>query len=344
MLFIFLIASRAATRYTGSIKSGEMMDKPDIAITRSIAQSAVDRLQNEGQITIWTGHEPPTYQQLSQMVKDCDGLLCLLTDRIDDRLIEGAPRLRVISTMSVGYEHIDLEACRRRGIQVGHTPDVLTDATADFAVALMLSVARRIPEAAEYARSGLWSTWDPGLLLGHDFSGITVGIVGMGRIGEAVARRIKAFGTNLVYHDPIRRTKTELELNARSVTFEVLLTEADIITLHVPLTDHTYHLISYPQLEMMKPTALLINTSRGKVIDTEALLYALQNDEIKAAGLDVTDPEPLPADHPLYQLPNCLITPHIASAGTATRNKMAHMAVDNLLAGLKGEPLPYPVS
>ena len=320
------------------------MDKPNIVVTRSIAKSAVDRLQNEGQITIWTEHEPPTYQLLTQMVKDCDGLLCLLTDRIDDRLIEGASRLRVISTMSVGYEHIDLEACHRRGIPVGHTPDVLTDSTADFAVALMLSVARRIPEAAEYARSGYWSTWDPGLLLGHDLSGITVGIVGMGRIGEAVARRIKAFGTNLVYHDPQKRTEIELELNARSVTFEELLIEADIITLHVPLTNQTHNLISYPQFRMMKPTALLINTSRGKVVDTEALLHALQNGEIKAAGLDVTDPEPLPDDHPLYKLPNCLITPHIASAGAATRTKMAHMAVDNLLAGLKGETLPYPVT
>ena len=320
------------------------MDKPDIVVTRSIAQSAVDRLHSLGQLAIWTEHDPPTYQQLVQMVKDCDGLLCLLTDRIDDRLIEGAPRLRVISTMSVGYEHIDLKACHRRGIHVGHTPEVLTDATADFAVALILSVARRIPEAIEYARSGLWSTWDPGLLLGYDLSGITVGIVGMGRIGEAVARRIKAFGTNFVYHDPLKRNEIELELNARSVTFEELLTEADITTLHVPLTDQTHHLISYPQLEMMKPTSLLINTSRGKVVDTEALLHALQNGQIKAAGLDVTDPEPLPADHPLYELPNCLITPHIASAGAATRSKMAHMAVDNLLAGLKGEPLPYPVT
>jgi glyoxylate reductase len=320
------------------------MAKSDIFVTRSIAQSAVERLQNLDQITIWTEHKPPTYQQLAQMVKDCDGLLCLLTDRIDDRLIQGSPRLRVISTMSVGYEHIDLKACRRRGIQVGHTPDVLTDSTADFAVALILSVARRIPEAVEYARSGLWSTWDPGLLLGHDLSGITVGIVGMGRIGEAVARRIKAFGTNLVYHDPLRRTEIELELDAKSVTFDELLTEADITTLHVPLTKQTHHLISYPQLKLMKPTALLINTSRGKVVDTEALLHALQNGEIQAAGLDVTDPEPLPADHPLFKLPNCLITPHIASAGAATRTKMAHMAVDNLLAGLQGGPLPYPVA
>ena len=320
------------------------MEKPDIVVTRSIAQSAVDRLQNLGQITIWSEHEPPTYHQLAQMVKDCDGLLCLLTDRIDDDLIQGAPRLSVISTMSVGYEHIDLNACRRRGIQVGHTPDVLTDSTADFTVALILSVARRIPEAVEYARSGLWSTWDPGLLLGHDLFGKTVGIVGMGRIGEAVAQRIKAFGSNLVYHDSIQRTEVELKLNARLVTFEELLTEADITTLHVPLTKQTHHLISYPQLKLMKPTALLINTSRGKVVDTEALLHALQNGEIQAAGLDVTDPEPLPADHPLFKLPNCLITPHIASAGAATRTKMAHMAVDNLLAGLQGGPLPYPVT
>ena len=319
------------------------MEKHRIAVTRTIAQPAIERLHNLGKITIWSERQPPAHIQLMQMVKDCDGLLCLLTDCIDDHLLESAPRLSVISTMSVGYEHIDLEACRRRGIQVGHTPGVLTDSTADFTMAMILSVARRIPQAVEYARSGLWSTWDPGLLLGHDLLGMTIGIVGMGRIGEAVAERITAFGTNLVYHDRIQRTDVENKLNVKFVAFDDLLTQADIITLHVPLTDQTHHLISYPQLKMMKPSALLINTSRGKVIDTEALLHALRNGEIDAAGLDVTDPEPLPANHPLYELPNCLITPHIASAGAATRTKMAHMAVDNLLAGLKGVPLPYPV-
>lgn len=319
------------------------MEKHRIAVTRTIAQPAIERLHNVGKITIWTERQPPAHTQLMQMVKDCDGLLCLLTDCIDDHLLESAPRMSVISTMSVGYEHIDLEACRRRGIQVGHTPGVLTDSAADFTMAMILSVARRIPQAVEYARSGLWSTWDPGLLLGHDLLGMTIGIVGMGRIGEAVAERITAFGTNLVYHDRIQRTDVENKLNAKIVAFDDLLTQADIVTLHVPLTDQTHHLISYPQLKMMKPSALLINTSRGKVVDTEALLHALRNGEIDAAGLDVTDPEPLPANHPLYELPNCLITPHIASAGAATRTKMAHMAVDNLLAGLKGVPLPYPV-
>ena len=320
------------------------MGMPKILVTRRVTSSALDRLQLECQVVLWEERVPPSYDQLVQMVKDCDGLLCLLTDTIDRNLIEEASQLRVISTMSVGFEHIDIEACRKRKILVGHTPGVLTETTADFTMALMLSVSRRIPEALYFARSGEWKTWEPELLLGQDLHGAIVGIVGMGRIGQAVARRIYAFGSQLLYHDLSRVKDIEEELHAEAVGLDELLSQVDIVTLHVPLTDRTYHMISHPQFETMKPSALLINTSRGPVVDTNALLQALKERKIAAAGLDVTDPEPLPPDHPLYELPNCLITPHIASAGAATRAKMAHMAVDNLLAGLHGKPLPHPVT
>jgi glyoxylate reductase len=210
-------------------------------------------------------------------------------------------------------------------------------------MAMILCLARRIPEAADFARSGLWQTWGPGLFLGPDLGGAKIGIVGAGRIGLAVAHRAHAFGTHILYHDRVRQIEIEQELDAQALNFNDLLEQADIVTLHVPLTDQTYHMISHDELGIMKTSALLINTSRGPVVHTEALLEALREGAINAAGLDVTDPEPLPASHPLYELQNCLITPHIASAGTATRTRMAQMAVDNLIAGLEGAALPHSV-
>lgn len=320
------------------------MDKPNIVITRKIAQPAIEQLRAIGNLTIWPKRIPPSSETLLKMVTECAALLCLLTDRIDENLLVAAPHLRVVSTMSVGYEHIDIEGCRKRGIHVGHTPGILTETTADFTIALILSVARRIPEAADFARSGEWQTWEPELLLGQDLGESTIGIVGLGRVGQAVARRAFAFGSRLLYHDTNRDIKTEEDLKIKAVPLDELLIQSDIVTLHVPLTETTHHLIGSSQLEMMKPTAILINTSRGSVVHIAALLQALQEGKITAAGLDVTDPEPLPHNHPLYQLPNCLITPHIASAGATTRTKMALMAVDNLLAGLEGRPLPHPVT
>lgn len=319
------------------------MGKPKILVTRRITKSALDRLHKEGQVVLCDDQLPPSYDQLTRMLEDCDGLLCLLTDNIDGELLASASQLRVVSTMSVGFEHIDIEACRKHGIKVGHTPGVLTETTADFTMALMLSVSRRIPEAVHFAQSGQWKTWDPGLLLGQDLHNAVVGIIGMGRIGQAVARRIYAFGSELLYTDLSRVQDIEKDLNAEAVELDDLLSRVDIVSLHVPLTERTYQMISHPQFEIMKPSSILINTSRGTVVDTSALLQALRDGKIAAAGLDVTDPEPLPHNHPLFELPNCLITPHIASAGAATRAKMAHMAVDNLLAGLHGKSLPNPV-
>jgi glyoxylate reductase len=319
------------------------MGMPKILVTRRITKSALDRLHKEGQVVLCDDQLPPSYDQLTSMLEDCDGLLCLLTDNIDGELLASASQLRVVSTMSVGFEHIDIEACRKHGIKVGHTPGVLTETTADFTMALMLSVSRRIPEAVHYAQSGQWKTWDPGLLLGQDLHNAVVGIIGMGRIGQAVAQRIYSFGSQLLYNDLSRVQDIEKDLNAEAVELDDLLSRVDIVSLHVPSTERTYQMISHPQFEIMKPSSILINTSRGTVVDTSALLQALREGKIAAAGLDVTDPEPLPHNHPLFELPNCLITPHIASAGAATRAKMAHMAVDNLLAGLRGKSLPNPV-
>lgn len=317
--------------------------KPKIAVTRHIGEPALKRLREKCNVALWPEEVPPPYEKLVEMASGSDGLLCLLTDRIDKPLLEGSDTLRVVSTMSVGYEHIDLETCRARGVRVGHTPGVLTDATADFTLALMLSVARKIPEAAAFARDGRWKTWGPRLLLGLDLNQTTLGIIGMGRIGQAVAKRAAAFGMSLVYYDRERRPEIERAYSARFLSLDELLRISAIVTLHVALNNHTRHLIAQPQLEMMKPEAILINTARGPVVNTMDLLAALKEKKIAGAGLDVTDPEPLPKEHPLYELPNCVITPHIASAGDATRTKMAQMAVDNLLAGLEGIPMPHPV-
>lgn len=319
------------------------MRKPKIAVTRHIGESALMRLHEKCDVALWPEEVPPPYEKLIEMVSGCEGLLCLLTDRIDKPLLEGSNTLRVVSTMSVGYEHIDLETCQARGIRVGHTPGVLTDATADFALALILSVARKIPEAAAFARDGRWKTWGPRLLLGMDLNQTTLGIIGMGRIGQAVAKRAAAFEMSLVYHDRERRPEVERTYGARFLTLDELLHVSDIVTLHVALNNQTRHLIAQPQFEMMKPEAILINTARGPVVNMMDLLTALREKKIAGAGLDVTDPEPLPSEHPLYELPNCVITPHIASAGDATRTKMAQMAVENLLAGLEGIPMPHPV-
>jgi glyoxylate reductase len=320
-----------------------MMNKPKIAVTRCIGEQALERLYDQCDVALWDEEDPPPYEKLVEMASRCEGLLCLLTDRIDRSLLENSRALRVVSTMSVGYEHIDLKACQELGIQIGHTPGVLTDATADFALALMLSVARKIPESAAFARDGHWKTWGPRLLLGMDLNHTTLGIIGMGRIGQAVAKRAAAFEMSLVYHDLERLPQVERNYGARFLSLDELLRVADIVTLHVALNKQTQHLIAQPQLEIMKSESILINTARGSVVHTMDLLEALREGKIAGAGLDVTDPEPLPRDHPLYEVPNCLITPHIASAGEATRTKMAQMAVDNLLAVLEGVPMPHPV-
>lgn len=316
-----------------------------VFVTRRLPLAAHEHLSTQEGLAVetWQSDGPPPYRALQEAVKSIEGLLCLLTDRVDEDLLGHAGSLRVVSTMSVGYDHIDVQACRRRGIAVGHTPGVLTDATADFTMGLILTMVRRIPEAAAEAREGRWTSWSPTWMLGLDLSEAVVGVVGLGRIGKAVARRAKAFGARLLYSDREDHLQTEADLAAEKVELDDLLAKSDVVTLHVPLTTETHHMISTNELRRMKPNALLVNTSRGPVVDAAALKQALRMGWIGAAALDVTDPEPLPPEDELYQLPNCLVTPHIASAGMATRTRMGTMAVDNLLAGLRCEPLPYPL-
>lgn len=268
------------------------------------------------------------------------GLLAVLTDQIDAEVMDAAPQLKVISNCAVGVDNIDVAAATARKIPVGNTPDVLTDATADMAFALLLAAARRIVEGADFVRAGKWKTWDLSLLLGRDLVGATLGIIGFGRIGRAVAKRAAGFGMRVIYHDPSAVT----EYGATAVDLETLLRESDFISLHVPLTADTRHMISARALDSMKPGAVLVNTSRGPIVDPMALYSALKSRRIFAAALDVTEPEPLNADSPLLALDNCIIVPHLGSASERTREQMALLASQNLIAGLKGHVLPHCVN
>jgi len=323
-----------------------MTDRPRVFVARIIPDDGLRLLAEEADADVWDGDLPPPRDELLRRVAGCDGVLTLLTDRVDDEFLDAAgPGLRVVSNYAVGFDNVDVPACTRRGIPVGNTPGVLTDTTADLAFALLMAAARRLPEGDRYVRDGRWKTWGPLLLLGPDVHGSTIGIVGFGRIGQAVARRAAGFGMTVLYHDVNRLPDAVTEpLGASYVPLEELLARSDFVSLHVNLTAETRHLINDRTLALMKPTAVLVNTSRGPVVDQRALADALRGGMIWAAGLDVTDPEPIPMDDPLVGLDNCLIVPHIASASRATRGKMAEMAAANVLAGLRGERLPTPVN
>jgi len=310
-------------------------------MTRRIPDIGLEMLSGQVEIDLWEGELPPPYEVLKERIQNAQGLLCLLTDRVDRELIESAPHLRVISQYAVGVDNIDLETATRRGIPVGHTPGVLTDATADFTWALLMSAARRVTEADTYTRKGNWKTWGPTILLGMDVSHATLGIIGFGRIGQAVARRARGFDMRVLYTDTKRIPEIEETLGVEYASLETVLREADFITLHVPLTQSTYHLIGEREFSLMKKDAILINTARGGVVDPDALYHALKTRQIRSAAIDVTEPEPIPMDSPLLELPNLIITPHIASASVQSRNQMAVMAVQNLIAGLKRERLPF---
>jgi glyoxylate reductase len=302
-----------------------------VVVTRELPFPALDRLRAAHDVTTWPDPEPPPPDALRELAAGADALLTMLTDRVDGALLAAAPRLRAVANLAVGTDNIDLEAAREHGVAVGSTPGVLTDATADLAIALMLAIARRLPEGEARVREGRWGSWQPAQDLGADLAGATFGVVGFGRIGRAAARRAEAFGMRIVHTS-----------RSGGVPLERLLAEADVVSLHVPLSAATRHLIDAAALALMKPTALLVNTARGGVVDQEALRDALHARTIAGAALDVTDPEPLPADDPLLDAPNLLIVPHIGSATTGTRAKMAEMAVDNLLAALDGRPMPHP--
>ena len=316
------------------------MPKPKVFITRAIPEKGFEIIRDFCDVDVWPHELPPTRAELLQRVRGMDGLLCLLTDKIDGEVMDAAgPQLKVISNHAVGFDNIDVNAATARKIPVGNTPDVLTDATADFAFALMMAVARRIPEAERYVHEGNWKTWGPMTLLGVDLKGATLGLVGFGRIGKAMARRAVGFDMRVIYYDPSEKDRGPAN-QATRVDFETLLNDSDFISLHTPLTSETRHLIDREALSKMKSNAVLINTARGPVVDPDALYEALKEKRIFGAGLDVTEPEPLPMESPLLTLENIVIVPHIASASKTTRDKMSLMAAQNLIAGLKGERLP----
>ncbi len=318
--------------------------KPAVYVTRRLPQPAMHALQEVCQVEIWDQEFPPPYEVIVEKVADKEALLCLLTDRIDAVLMDAAPGLKVISQCAVGFDNVDVAAATARRIPVGNTPGILTDATADFAFALLMAAARRLGEAIDYVRDGHWQTWGLTLLLGQSVYGATLGIVGLGRIGQALARRARGFDMSVLYHDVARNPRAEAELGIEYRPLDDLLRESDFISLHVSLTEETEGLMNADKLALMKPTAILVNTSRGPVVDAEALYQALKEGQIAGAALDVTDPEPLPADHKLLTLPNLIVAPHIASATVGSRNMMAERAVQNLVAGLRGERLPYCVN
>jgi glyoxylate reductase len=318
------------------------VDRPRVFVTRLIPIGGLDLVREACDAEVWPDELPPPREVLLAKVRGADGLLCLLTDRVDAELLDAAgPQLKVVSNYAVGYDNVDVAAATARGIPVGNTPGVLTETTADMAFALLMAAARRIVEGADYVRAGRWRTWGPTLFLGHDVHGATLGIVGMGRIGQALARRAAGFDMRIIYFDPYcDPDKAPFVGVGLRCELDELLAESDFVSLHVPLTEDAHHLINAETLNKMKPTAVLVNTSRGPVVDPDALYDALQAGTIAYAALDVTDPEPLPADHKLLSLLNCLVVPHIASASHATRTRMAVMAAENLLAGLRGERLP----
>lgn len=312
--------------------------KPKVLITRRIPEPIIDKIREVADVFIWEKEDIPIPRDLLETkIVEVEGLFCLLTESIDAQLLEKAKNLKVISNMAVGYNNIDIETATKKGILVTNTPDVLTETTADLTFALLMATARRLVEASDFLRAGQWQTWSPNLLTGQDIFGATIGIIGMGRIGEAVARRTKGFNMKLLYNNRNRKLEVEQELGATYVPFEELLRESDFILVMTPYTTKTKNLITAEHFKLMKKNAILINTARGGIVKESDLYEALVKGEIWAAGLDVFEQEPISTDHPLLTLPNVVTFPHIGSASIATRMKMADLAADNLVQALRGE-------
>ena len=312
--------------------------KQRVYITRKLPEQIVNGLRQKFDVTMWEDEAIPVPREvLEKEIEKVDGLLCMLTEQIDESLIEKATKLKIIANMAVGYNNIDVQSATDKGIMVTNTPGVLTETTADLTFGLLLATARRLIEATDYLRNGQWKSWSPMQLTGQDVHGATLGIIGLGRIGKALAKRAKGFDMNLVYYNRSRKYEEEKELGIEFLSFKELLTVSDFVCVMVPLTSQTSYMIGAEQLALMKETAVLINTARGDIVDERALYQALVNREIWAAGLDVFEEEPVPLDHPLLTLPNVVTLPHIGSASIATRMKMACLAADNLMAGLVGD-------
>jgi lactate dehydrogenase-like 2-hydroxyacid dehydrogenase len=320
------------------------MALPLVLLTHPLPPEWINSLQGRVRLLVGPAEPAGIAPHLLEQIGEAEGLFCLLPDRVDQAILDAAPRLRVVSNMAVGFDNIDTSACTRRGIPVGNTPGVLTDATADITMALLLSAARLLPKAAMDARDGFWRTWSPTGWLGADLRDATLGIVGMGKIGKAVAQRAHGFGVKIVYSDHKHLPEASLSYGEQYRSLDDLLNESDFVSLHCPLTVQTRGMMDENAFKKMKRSAILVNTARGPIVNNEALIRALREGWIAGAALDVTDPEPLPPDHPLYDLPNCLIVPHIGSATHGTRRRMAEMACENLLAGLEGDRLPNSVN
>lgn len=314
-----------------------------VVVTHALPTDVAARVEPLGNVVAWGESGAMPRRELMAAMRGADGLLCTLVDTVDGELLDVAPNLRVVSTFSVGLDHIDLAACADRDVLVGHTPDVLTETTADTAFALLLAASRRLREGIDHVRAGLWQEWDPDLLLGQDVHSTRLGVIGMGRIGSAIARRGVAFGMSIGYWSRHDKPEAENSMGAQRLSLDELLTTSDHVVASCALTPETHHIIDQRALALMKPTATLVNIGRGGLVNTDALVDALRSGSIFAAGLDVTDPEPLPAEHPLLRLANCTVIPHLGSSSIQTRSAMAHLAVDNLSAGLRGVPLIAPV-
>ena len=313
------------------------MSKPSIFVTRALPGDPTPRLREVANVIVWPHDEPPPHDELVRRAADSDALLTMLTDPIDAAVLDAGRRLRLVAQMAVGYDNVDVAAATECGILVTNTPGVLTETTADLAFALLLAAARRVVEGDRLTRTGGWKSWHPSFLLGQDVHGATLGIVGLGQIGLAVARRARGFDMRILYHDRTRHPQAEAELGAEYVSLDRLLGESDFVSLHVPLASQTRHLIGQRELSLMKPSAVLVNAARGAVVDQQALCAALKERRIAAAGLDVAEIEPIPVDDPLLTLDNVVVTPHIGSASVATRARMAEMAVESVLQALRGE-------
>ena len=314
--------------------------QPKVYVTRRIPESGVKLLQESCEVEIWDSDDVIPRDTFLNAVADKDAVLCLLTEKVDAETLDVAKNVKIFANMAVGFDNIDVAECTKRGIMASNTPGVLTDTTADFAFTLLMAAARRIREGHEFVHAGKWTTWGPLLLMGQDIHHATLGLIGLGRIGTEMARRGQGFSMRVMYNDVVRREDLEQELGLEYADFDTVLKESDFVSLHVPYMPATHHLISTDQFALMKESAILINTARGAIVDPQALYTALKSGEIWAAGLDVTEPEPIPMDDPLLTLDNCLIAPHIASASFNTRNDMSELAANNILAALSGKRPP----
>ncbi|MDX6152195.1 D-glycerate dehydrogenase [Marinococcus sp. PL1-022] len=319
------------------------MTKPHVFVTRPMPHWLTEKLEQEAVVDVWDKNEAVPEEELVRRTAEADGLFCTVSEPVTRNVIEQAPRLKIIATMAVGYNNIDLEAAEEKGVKVAHTPGILTETTADLTFALLMTAARRLPEAMDTIRQNEWGSWAPFAFTGQDIYGATLGIIGMGRIGEAVAKRAGGFDMNILYHNRSRKREAEERTGAVYAELNELLEQADFICVLAPATPETEKLINAEAFRKMKKSAVFINTSRGTTVDEQALVDALREGEIFSAGLDVFENEPIGADHPLLSLSNVVVLPHIGSASEKTRREMADMTADHILQGLQGLPLTHEV-